>query len=528
MGRPPSLSLLTRPLARRGLRPGVVAPPVGLFAVLICWSLIAPGPFLKAATALNTLTLNLLSHGFAWAAFAFVLICIWAALSPLGRIRIGGESAKPLLKPWNWMAITLTTTIATGILFWATAEPVYHILQPGGLDIEPRSRAASVFALSTLYMHWTISPYAIYTVAGLTFALAYHNFWSSFSLSAPFSVMRRKPLPGPVADGIDGLAVLSLLFGLSASLGAGILSLSGGLDRLIGTGTGSIVTAVITAFVVGGFAISSASGLHKGIRLLSDINTRIFLVFIAFVLITGPTGNILSAGGTALVAFGRDFVPRSLLIAPFDDMDWAKAWTVFYFANWLAWAPLSAMFLGRISRGYTVRAYIGVNWIGPACFSMIWMTVLGGSALQAETAEPGVLSTILETQGPEHVLYAVIDTLPLAPAMIALIIIMIYLSYVTAADSNTDVLARISATPETANRRRPGLKFLWAGIVGLAAWAMVSLSGIDGIRMLSNLGGVPALFIISAFGVILIWMGTRGLPRLRETRLQADPISPAS
>lgn len=514
-------------LRRRGLRPRVFGLPIFFFAVLIVTSLIAPERFLRTATRLNTFLLDIFSKGFTLAAFFFVLICIWAALSPLGRMRIGGAKAERILSPWNWMAITLTTTIATGILFWATAEPIYHLANPGGLDLDPGGREAQRFALSTLYLHWSFTPYAIYTIPGLTFALAYHNFRLPFSLASPFRAVRGKALPEPLRDLIDGLALLSLLFGLAASLGAGILSLSGGLDRVTGIGSTRVVTALITLLVVGGFALSSASGLQRGIRVLSDINTRIFLAFLLVVLIAGPTVSIIQDGGLALMDYVKDFVPRSLLIEPFDDQDWAKAWTVFYFANWLAWAPLSAMFLGRIARGYTVRAYILVNWVGPALFSILWMTVFGGFALQVDRREPGVLQNVLNQAGPEHVLYAVIDRLPLAGALVWVIIILTYLSYVTAADSNTDVLARISSTRQKSSDRRPVLKMIWAGTVGLAAWIMVSLSGIDGIRMLSNLGGLPALFIVTLFALILIWMGTKGLSALSRPRNPDGPISDA-
>lgn len=490
-----------------------------MFAVLIGASLLVPDPFLRVATRLNTALLDTFSHAFAWAAFLFLLTCLWAALSPLGRVRIGGQDAEPILSRWNWMAITLTTTVAIGILFWATAEPIYHLSEPGGLDVDPGGEAAARFALSTLYMHWSFTPYAIYTVPGLAFALAYHNLRLPFSLASPVSAMMRRPVPKGARDMLDGLALLALLFGLAASLGAGILSLAGGLDRVFGVGTGAWTTLGVTLAVVGGFALSSASGLHRGIRLLSDINTRLFILFLLFVLVAGPTRYILTSGADALLAFATDFVPRSLLLPPFDDLDWAKSWTVFYWANWLAWAPLSAMFLGRISRGYTVRAYVLVNLVLPALFSIAWMTIFGGAALGIEASDTGALSTVLTEGGPERVLYAVLDRLPLGGLLALFVVVLTYLSYVTAADSNTTVLAELSAAhedlaPEEVEPRRTGIKTLYAATVGLAAWSMVTLSGIDGVRMLSNLGGLPALFIVGAFNLCLIWMGTRGLSRL--------------
>ena len=204
--------------------------PLTVFSLLVAVSLANPIAFLAGATALNNWILSVFSNAFAWAGFAFVLTCLWAALSPLGKIRIGGAKATPLLSRWNWIAITLTTTIAIGIIFWGTAEPLYHLYEPAGLDMEAGSEQAARFSLVSLYMHWAFTPYAIYTIPGLTFALVYYNLKSRFSLSAPLSVLTGRPIPKLGADFLDGLALLALLFGLSASLGAGILSISGGTD----------------------------------------------------------------------------------------------------------------------------------------------------------------------------------------------------------------------------------------------------------------------------------------------------------
>jgi choline-glycine betaine transporter len=479
---------------------------------LVVASLIAPEAFLRVATALNDGLLAMFGSAFAWAGFGFVLLCLWAGLSPLGRVRIGGRKAKRLLSPISWSAITLTTTIAIGILFWGTAEPIYHLIDPGGTGVGKGSEDAAHFAMSSLFMHWAVTPYAIYTVPGLTFALCYYNLKRPFSLASPIGVLFGRTPSVRVADGIDALALLALLFGLSASLGAGILTISGGLADASGAGwaTGAVGMAGVALAIIAAFFISSATGLHRGIRVLSNINTVLFIALIAFVLIAGPTLAMLSLGADGAAHYAAEFLPRSLLLPPFDNRDWLNSWTVFYFANWMAWAPLAALFLGRISRGYTVRAYILVNLILPAAFSMLWMTVFGGASLLTEMAEPDLLQDALNTDGPEFVLYALLDTLPWGGIVAVGVVGVSFLSYVTAADSNMDVISSLCLPGESPDAKRLELtiKAVFAIAVGFAAWIMISLSGIDGIRMLSSLGGLPALFILLAFGGALVRLGT--------------------
>ncbi|MEP4053016.1 MAG: BCCT family transporter [Litorimonas sp.] len=497
--------------------------PLGVFVALVLASLIAPQTFLHIATQINDWILARLSNIFAIGSFGFVLTCIWAALSPLGKIKIGGTDAEPILSKWNWVAVTLTTTVAIGILFWAAAEPIYHLYDPAGLPYASNSEEAAKFSMASLYMHWSITPYAIYTIPGLTFALCYYNLKKPFSLSSPISVLLGRPVPRLASQLLDGLALLALAFGLSASLGAGILSISGGIDRVSPLTAGPILTGCVAICIVAAFFLSSVSGLHKGIRVLSDINTKIFIGLMVFVLMAGPTWQILNLGGAAFVSYIAEFLPRSLTLAPYNNTEWLNSWTVFYFANWMAWAPLAALFLGKIARGYTVRAYILVNLLIPALFSIIWMLIFGGLAVTTELDAPQTLNSILESAGPEHVLYAVLDALPFAAILAVIIIIISFLSYVTAADSNLDVIANLavkqSADPtahETASRKFSlGFKFIWAVAVGFASWIMTALSGIDGVKMLSNLGGLPALFIILTFNVVLIILGTVKLKSLR-------------
>jgi choline-glycine betaine transporter len=247
-----------------------------------------------------------------------------------------------------------------------------------------------------------------------------------------------------------------------------------------------------------------------------------------FVFLAGPTWEILRLGGQSFAAYIAEFVPRSLTLEPYNDQDWLNAWTVFYFANWMAWAPLAALFLGKISRGYTVREYVLVNLCLPALFSMIWMTIFGGIAISVEQETPQILNGVLQAFGPEHVLYAVLDYLPFATVLAALVVIVSFLSYVTAADSSLEVIATLTThdadkadmSDQSLKSDKPSKttlahKFLWASAVGFAAWIMTSLSGIDGVKMLSNLGGLPALFIIVIFNITLIVLGTVKINQLK-------------
>ncbi len=79
-------------------------------------------------------------------------------------------------------------------------------------------------------------------------------------------------------------------------------------------------------------------------------------------------------------------------------------------------------------------------------------------------------------------------------------------------DSNTLAMTDVSlgASPEgeaqnaTRGAQETAIKIFWGAIIAAVAWVMIATNGIAGVRMLSNLGGVPGLFIIVGCGVFLV------------------------
>lgn len=433
-------------------------------------------------------------------------------------MRIGGPDAKPILSRWNWFSITLCTTVAIGILFWGAAEPMFHVGAPPAFSgAAPGSEGAARFALSTMYLHWTVTPYALYSVPALAFALAYFNLNRPYSLSGPLSLLFGRHATGQAGALIDAVGLYALIAGVAASLGVGVMTLAGGAERLTGIGDGPLLRLIITALIVGVFVASSISGIQRGIKILSDANVKMFFAIAIFLFLFGPSLAILKLGGASLVDYVVNFVPNSLALGQRAGSDWMRDWTVFYFANWLAWAPITAMFLGRISVGYTVREFLLFNLVAPAAFSAFWMTIVSGAAIHLDAAT-GSLTAALEQRGPDAVIYALFDAYPLAPVLIAGFILLTFISFVTAMDSNTHSIAavcmRAPRDDAGAHRRDLPVKVFWGGLVGAVAWVMTATTGIDGVRMLSNLGGAPGLAILIAMGAVLIVMRVRWLDEI--------------
>ena len=99
---------------------------------------------------------------------------------------------------------------------------------------------------------------------------------------------------------------------------------------------------------------------------------------------------------------------------PLAKASFVEAWTVFYWAWWLALGPFMGLFIAKISRGRTIRQIIlgclGYGTLGCAVF----FVVLGNYAAFLELNQTVEVLRLIETMGPPDAIVAVLQTLPLS------------------------------------------------------------------------------------------------------------------
>ena len=383
---------------KKGLNHIVFWPPFLLLIAAVFLNLFAAEQFGEITHAANDWVLEHFGTFFLAVGLACLLLCIVICFSPFGAVRIGGKNAKPLMHMWNWFAITVCTTIAVGILLWSTSEPIIHLMNPpASKGLEPGSIEAARFSMQTMFLHWTFTPYAIYAVASLMFAFAYYNMKKPYSLGSPLTPLLGDKIASKGGNLIDAVCLYSLVAGMAASLGGGILILGDGLHQLFPAidGKSSIVRAVIAGVIIITFVLSSATGLMKGIRILSSLNTYALIALAIFVFIFGPTAFILSFGAETFWGYLYGFFDinwfsfSDSMTVEVDEAGnqikpWSRGWTIFYWAVWMAWTPITACFLGQIAYGRTVREFMLVNFIFPALFGAAWMAIFSGTAIHLE------------------------------------------------------------------------------------------------------------------------------------------------
>ncbi|MFC3881093.1 BCCT family transporter [Algoriphagus namhaensis] len=498
---------------RLNTRPWVFWPPFLALIFAVLMSLFTPEVFSTYVKRLQELILMNFSLAFSWTSFFLVLILVVVLFSPLGKYRIGGPEAKPRLSKFSWFVIVLCTTIATGILFWGSAEPLFHFYNPPSFfNFKPTSSEAGDFAVGALSFHWGFTVYAVYVVPSLVFGLMLYARKPKYTLQILLRPVLGNHGGEKWAGILDSICLFALAAGMSASLGAGIMSLSGGLQSFFPSWNDSVARAIITVVILITFLISSSTGIDKGIKNLSKANFYFFVVLITLFVGLGPGLSVLTMIGNSLGQFASNFLDLSLQLSGAGDQ-WTFDYTTFNLAVWIAWAPITALFLGKIALGRTVREFIIFNWILPSIFCLIWMAILGGTTIEYAFLSPETYKNILEIQGPESVVYEIFKEMGYFSFFSILFIMGMYISFVTAADSSTEALASISmkkSGKDTFNADI-NLKVLWGSLIAGLAWIMITFAGLDGVRMLSVIGGAPAFFILllSALSLVLLMLNPK-------------------
>jgi len=363
---------------------------------------------------------------FAWlyvsAMTGFLIFAIYLCVSRFGRIRLGDDDERPEFSTLTWLAMLFSAGMGIGMLFFGVAEPMAHYLNPPVGDAQ--TLAAARQAMATTLFHWSLHPWALYALVGLT--LAYFSFRRGLPLSfrSVFYPLLGRQIYGRIGDAIDVFAVLATLFGLATSLGLGAKQVNAGLTYVFGFPHGTNVQLMLIAGITIVAVASLVSGLHVGVRRLSEINMCLAGGLLAFLFIVGPTGYLADSAVANVGAYLQQLPQNSFHTGVYSDAattEWLRGWTLFYWGWWIAWSPFVGMFVARISRGRTIRELILGVLLVPSAVSTLWMTGFGNTALHQEVySDVGLDPEAIEAKyayGPRPYAVQVIDEasgLPLA------------------------------------------------------------------------------------------------------------------
>ncbi len=184
---------------------------------------------------------------------------------------------------------------------------------------------------------------------------------------------------------------------------------------------------------------------------------------------------------------------------------WQAGWTTFYWAWWIAFSPFVGLFLARISKGRTVREFIFGCVIAPAIVCFLWMTILGGTAIDLELNGDAAGSLIGATNTAK--LFATLEQMisgGFLSAITIMCVVLIMTFLVTSADSGILVMNTIMSGGE----QETGIKhrIIW-GVILTAVIGALIIAGNSGAEA-NPFGALQNAMIIGAlpFTIVMVFM----------------------
>ncbi len=463
----------------------VISITILLSLVLSIFVLISPEYSSQVLKNIYNYLSNMFDGFFMYGSFALLIFLLVLALSKFGSFKVK-LSNKPSYSMFSWSSMLFAGGIGATLLYWSTVEWIeyYNILKN---DSTLSKKDLMLYSRTYPLFHWGFSAWAIYCLPAVAFGIA----------------LTLKPDTNLTFSGILGVKnsfnkfILDVLFigaiicGAGVGLGLSFPLISSVISKIFlieRTVTLDIFTIVICSFI---FGMSAYVGVQKGIRRLSNINVVIVIIFLLIILLLGPSKYILSNSADSFVFLLKEYIPMSMTTGTEISINWS----VFYWAWWLALAPMIGTFIINVSNNKSLRQIIfGTIFIGSfgCIFSMMILSNLSISLFESGYINsPNIIENNLMSK--EELVVKTISSLNYNYLLIAFSIILI-IFLCTTYDSATYVLASASMKNSSMESSK-SLRVLFALLLVVQPTLLMYLNGVDSFKWIMVIFSIPLLFI---------------------------------
>ncbi|MGQ9425662.1 BCCT family transporter [Gilvimarinus sp. F26214L] len=486
-------------MARRlGLsaNPAVFFTAAGLAVLFVALAI----PFNEEFAAFFGATTDFTVTYFGWfyilSVTGLLLFLIWVALSRYGNIRLSKDHEEPEYGTLTWFAMLFAAGIGTILMFWGVAEPMSHFANPPLEGVAPGSAEAGELAMAIALYHFGLHTWTIFTLPALAIGYFAYRQGLPMRISSVFYTVLGDRIYGPIGWAIDIIALLGTVFGVAVSVGLGTLQMNSGLHYLFDVPVNAAIQIVIVAVITVVATASVALGLDRGIKRLSEINILLALAILLFVWVAGPTLFLTSGTVQNIGTYVQNLPWLAFWTETYQGTHWQRSWTVFYWAWTISWAPYVGIFIARISKGRTIRQFVGGALGAPLLFTVLWFSIFGLAAIDLELNQGAAIAAQVQDD-VSVALYTFLEEFPLATVTTALSLIIIVVFIVTSADSAALVVDLLSRRVDQPSKT--GQRVFWTILLGIMAGTLLLGGGLDALQNVITTLGFP-------FCVLLVFM----------------------
>lgn len=426
------------------------------------------------------------------------LLSIYIAVSKYGDVVLGEKGEKPKYSFFAWGCMMFTCGLAADILFYSFSEWVMYATDPHMDEMGSVLEWAGVFPI----FHWSLIPWGFYLVLAVAFGFMLHvrkRTRQKYSEAC-------RPILGKHTDGfvgriIDLLAVFALLAGTATTFSVATPLMANIIGKLfhveINRTAVTIVILVITCFI---YTYSLLHGF-KGISILAKVCIYMFFALLFFVLLFGgQTKFIIETGVQSLGKMAQNFFTLSTFTDPQRTSSFPQNWTIYYWAYWMVWCVAAPFFIGNISRGRTIRQTILGGYVFGVGSTIMSFIILGNYSLGKQMSGAANFIEQYRQSGDAYELITnVIDTLPCAPFVFALVLITMIAFYATSFDSIA-LTASCYSYYKLGENEQPNklIQFMWCILLILLPIGLIFAD--------SSMSNLQSVSIVAAFpiGIVMI------------------------
>ncbi|MFC0326867.1 BCCT family transporter [Halomonas organivorans] len=489
--------MTTAPTAKRRLGdPLVLGVSIGFILGFVALSLYDVDMVAEGIAAGFAWTARTLGSYFQWLLLLTFLVAMGLVASPAASARVGNLE-RPELSTFKWLSIIMCTLLAGGGVFFAAGEPVYHfVVTPPAFDTEPGTPEAIAGALAQSFMHWGFLAWAV--LGSLTAVVLAHAHYERGLPLQPRTlltpVLGERVTQGWLGSLVDALCVIAVVAGTVGPIGFLATQVSFGLHELFGLPEGYTTQLVILVALGAVYVTSAMTGIHRGIQWLSRFNVILALAIAAVIFLFGPTAFLVNAFTQGFGEYLTSFFTMATMTSQTAPAWWMQWWTVFFFAWFIGYGPLMAIFVARISRGRTIRQMILAVAVMAPIATTVWFTLLGGSGIHYQLTGAIDLSEALQNFQFDVATLTVAQALPGGPVMALAILLLTTIFVATTGDSMSYAISVVGAGHDAPDAL---VRAFWGIAMALMAAILLHMGA-------GQIGALQQFIVITAIPVSLV------------------------
>lgn len=493
-------------------------------AVMIVLGLLV-AVFPEGSTAVANKMFNAILSGlgsvFLWITLASLAFLIWLMLSRYGNIKLGKEEPE-FTKP-KIFAMIFCAAFGSATMYWCFTEVMYYYIAPP-YGIDPRSALAAEWGLAYNFFHWGPSAWSLYTICAIPVVYSFYIKGNKqFRLSAICSTTLGDKWPRSLTKVIDILFIVTCLGAVSITLGLSIPMISKCISAVFGIQPSFGLNIAVILIISAIFTITSYLGLGKGMTKISDLNLILCIIFLGVVLVIGDTLFTVDSITNAFGLMINNYIRMSSWTDPVSKGGFPQAWTVFYWAYWIAFGPGMGVFIARILKGHKLKDVISLSLVAGTVGTLIMHGTFQCYTMTVERAGLVPAADMVANGQSSDMVVAVLGTLPFAKLFIAIFAIVAILFMATTLDSNSFTLASVATKKLSKNGNpSPMFRLYWCLMLSFFPLILVLVDAqLNTIKTIALTVSVPIGFLfivlnISAFKGIAAQFGSMTSSEINE------------